>query len=75
MSNSKPRPRKTPKNTYTTSSGKTIKLNRSLGDRMKANKEAKAQRKAAYLSTLPKERWISKEEYSEHGPSIVHKKC
>ncbi len=57
MSNSKPRPRKTPKNTYTTSSGKTIKLNRSLTDRMKAGREAKAQRKAAYLSTLPKEHW------------------
>lgn len=53
-----PRPRrKAPKNTYTTSSGKTIKLNRSLGDRMRAGREAKAQRKAAYLSSLPKERW------------------
>src|ERR1700733_15390649 len=58
MSNSSPRPRrKLPKNTYTTSSGKTIKLNRSLTDRVKAGREAKAQRKAAYLSTLPKERW------------------
>jgi membrane peptidoglycan carboxypeptidase len=46
-----------PKNTYTTSSGKTIKLNHSLSDRMKAGREAKAQRKAAYLSSLPKERW------------------
>jgi len=57
MSDTRPRQRKTPKNTYTTSSGKTIKLNRSLGDRMRAGKEARAQRKAAYLSTLPKERW------------------
>src|SRR6185312_8933526 len=57
MSDTRPRQRKTPKNTYTTSSGKTIKLNRSLGDRMRASKEARAQRKAAYLSTLPKERW------------------
>jgi len=52
-----PRRRKTSKNTFTTKSGKTIKVNRSLGDRVKASKEAKAQRKAAYLSTLPKERW------------------
>ncbi|HUB92914.1 MAG TPA: transglycosylase domain-containing protein [Verrucomicrobiae bacterium] len=57
MSDRKPRPRKTPKNTYTTSSGKSIKLNRSIGDRVKASREAKAQRKAAYLSSLPKERW------------------
>lgn len=58
MTNSNPRPRKPKaKNTFTTKSGNTIKLNRSLSDRMKAGKEAKAQRKAAYLSTLPKEPW------------------
>lgn len=58
MSDSTPRPRrKAAKNTYTTRSGKTIKLNRSLSDRMKAGREAKARRKAAYLSTLPKEKW------------------
>jgi len=58
MSNSGQRKRrKLPKNTYTTTSGKTIKLNRSLTDRVRAGKEAKAQRKAAYLSSLPKERW------------------
>jgi len=58
MSDSSQRPRrKAPKNTYTTSSGKTIKLNRSLTDRVRAGREAKAQRKAAYLSSLPKERW------------------
>jgi membrane peptidoglycan carboxypeptidase len=55
-SNSRPR-RKAPKNSYTTSSGKTIKVNRSLTDRVRAGREAKAQRKAAYLSSLPKERW------------------
>jgi membrane peptidoglycan carboxypeptidase len=55
---SNPRPRrKIPKNSYTTSSGKTIKLNQSLTDRVRAGREAKAQRKAAYLSSLPKERW------------------
>jgi len=54
--NQRPR-RQSAKNTYTTKSGKTIKLNRNLGDRMRASREARAQRKAAYLSTLPKEPW------------------
>ena len=45
------------KNTFVTRSGKTIKINRSLGERMKANRDAKARRKAAYLSSLPKEPW------------------
>jgi hypothetical protein len=40
-----------------TKSGKTIKVNRSLGDRMKASREAKARRKAAYLSSLPAQPW------------------
>jgi membrane peptidoglycan carboxypeptidase len=59
MTNPSQRPRKSPasKNTFTTKSGKTIKVNRSFNDRMKASKEARAQRKAAYLSTLPKEPW------------------
>ena len=58
MSDSNPRPRrKAAKNTHTTGSGKTIALNRSLSDRVRASREAKAQRKAAYLSTLPKEPW------------------
>lgn len=58
MSEPTPRPRrKAAKNTYVTKSGKTIKINRSLTDRIKAGREAKAQRKAAYLSTLPKEPW------------------
>ena len=54
----KPQPRKRPgKNTFTTKSGSTIKLNRSIGERIKANREAKARRRAAYLSTLPKNRF------------------
>jgi len=58
MSDSTQRPRrKSGKNSYTTRSGKTIKLNRSMGQRMRAGREARAQRKAAYLSTLPKEPW------------------
>ncbi|MBL8122235.1 penicillin-binding protein [Candidatus Saccharibacteria bacterium] len=50
------RPRRSPsrsKNTFVTRSGKTIKVNRSLNERLKAGREAKARRKAAYLSSLP----------------------
>src|SRR5208282_5990441 len=51
-------PRRRPgKNTYITKSGNTIKLNNSLTDRISARKDAKARRKASYLSSLPKERW------------------
>lgn len=51
-------PRKRPgKNTFTTKSGNAIKLNRSLGERLKARREARARRRAAYLSTLPKDRF------------------
>ncbi|MFA5003922.1 MAG: transglycosylase domain-containing protein [Candidatus Saccharimonadales bacterium] len=57
MSNTPSRSRRKAKNTYTTKSGKTIKLNRSLSDRIKASRDAKARRKAAALSTLPKEPW------------------
>ncbi|HTB48863.1 MAG TPA: transglycosylase domain-containing protein, partial [Verrucomicrobiae bacterium] len=45
------------RNTITTKSGKTLRLNRSLSDRAKANKAARAAAKATYLSTLPKNRW------------------
>jgi membrane peptidoglycan carboxypeptidase len=45
-----------PKNTITTRSGKTIKLNRSLSDRHKARKAAQAATRATYLATLPKDR-------------------
>lgn len=44
-------------NTFTTKSGKTIKINRSLSERTKAKKDARAREKAAYLSTLPKNRF------------------
>ncbi|HEY5806235.1 MAG TPA: hypothetical protein VIS56_02500 [Candidatus Saccharimonadales bacterium] len=50
-------PRRRPgKNTFTTKSGTAIKLNRSLGERLKASRDARARRRAAYLSTLPKNR-------------------
>ncbi|HZL07830.1 MAG TPA: transglycosylase domain-containing protein [Candidatus Dormibacteraeota bacterium] len=45
------------KDTITTKSGKTIKLNRSLSDRVKARKAARSADKAAYLATLPKDRF------------------
>ncbi len=49
--------RRSAKNTFTTKSGTAIKLNRSLGERLKAGREARARRKAAYLATLPKDRF------------------
>ncbi len=44
------------KNQFTTKSGNNIKLNKSLGARAKARKDARLRNKAAYLSTLPKGR-------------------
>ena len=44
------------KNQHVTKSGKTIKINRSLGERLNARKGAKANRKAERLATLPKGR-------------------
>lgn len=44
------------KNVYTTKSGNTIKLNRSLSERVRANREAKTRKRAAYLSSLPHNR-------------------
>ena len=40
--------------TYTTPSGKTIRINRTLSDRIRAGKQARQASRAAYLSTLPK---------------------
>jgi membrane peptidoglycan carboxypeptidase len=47
---------RTVKNHYTTKSGNNIKLNKSLGAKAKARKDARLRAKAAYLSTLPKGR-------------------
>jgi membrane peptidoglycan carboxypeptidase len=55
--NKTPGRRRPGKNVFTTKSGNTIKLNRSIGERMKASREAKARKRAAYLSTLPKNRF------------------
>lgn len=57
MSSDRPRRSATRSRTYTTRSGKTIKLQQTLSARRKASKEAAAQRKAAYLSSLPAEPW------------------
>ncbi|HLZ15261.1 MAG TPA: transglycosylase domain-containing protein [Candidatus Saccharimonadales bacterium] len=56
--NRKPMGRRRPnKNTFTTKSGSTIKLHQSLVERFKAQRDAKARRRATYLSTLPKNRF------------------
>lgn len=59
MFNSKKSPgrRRPGKNTFTTKSGNSIKVNRSLSERVRANREAKARKRAAYLSTLPQGRF------------------
>ena len=46
-----------PRNTVTTQSGKTIKVNRTMSDRLKSRKQSAVNDKAAYLSTLPKDRF------------------
>ena len=46
-----------PKNTVTTKSGNTLKVNRSINDRRKASNAARSAEKAEYLSTLPKNRF------------------
>src|SRR5512146_45690 len=45
------------RDTITTRSGKTIKLNRSLSDRLKTRRASRSAAKAAYLATLPKDRF------------------
>jgi penicillin-binding protein 1A len=45
------------KNTFTTKSGNTIKLNNGFSDRIRASRDAKARRRAASLATLPKNPW------------------
>src|ERR1700722_4460202 len=45
------------KSSFTTRSGATIKINRSLTDRLRARHDDRARRKAARLATLPKGRF------------------
>ncbi|HVS58938.1 MAG TPA: penicillin-binding protein [Candidatus Saccharimonadales bacterium] len=46
-----------PSNSYITKSGNKLRLNRNFAQRMKANRAARKEQKALYLSTLPKNRW------------------
>ena len=52
----KPVGRNRHKNSVTTKSGKTLKVNSSFSTRAKVNKAARAAKRAEYLSTLPKDR-------------------
>ncbi len=53
------------KNQYVTKNGQKIKLHRNLGSRLKARKDARMRKKAAYLATLPKGR-IKRTMYRMH---------
>lgn len=58
MSNLKKKsgPRRPNKAVYTTRSGNTFKLHRSISEKIKAKRDARARKRAAYLATLPKGR-------------------
>ncbi len=47
-------PRRPHRNAFTTKSGKTIKLHRSISDKFRAKREMRTRRRAAYMATLPK---------------------
>ena len=57
--------------TVSTKSGRTIKINRSMSDRSKAKKAERAAAKAAYLATLPKDRW-KRYLYRMHPTRVYH---
>lgn len=57
MSNTQSPRRRPGRSTFTTKGGNSITLNRSMGERRRAAKDARARKRAAYLSTLPKNRW------------------
>ena len=59
-----------PRNTFTTKSGKNIKVNRTMGDRSKARKLSRDADKATYLSTLPKGR-IKRVLYRLHPKRVI----
>ena len=50
----KPQSRRVNKKYFVSRSGKSVKLNRSIADRFRSNKDGRAKRRAASLSTLPK---------------------
>ncbi len=62
--------RRSNKNVYTTRSGKTIKLNQSMSDRIRSKRSARAERKALYLSTLPKGR-VKRLLYRLHPKRVI----
>ncbi|HSW37254.1 MAG TPA: transglycosylase domain-containing protein [Candidatus Saccharimonadales bacterium] len=57
MASKGPRKPRRARSSFTTKSGNTIKLNQTFGDRLKTRKMNRATAKAAYLSTLPKDKW------------------
>lgn len=57
-------------NSFTTKSGKTIKIQRSMSGRKRARKEAKSREKAEYLSTLPKNR-VKRTLYRMHPKRVA----
>ena len=59
------------RNSVTTRSGKTLKVNSSLSSRAKVNKAARSTAKAEYLSTLPKER-IKRVLYRMHPKRVAN---
>lgn len=59
------------KSTFTTKSGNTINLNQSLSDRIRARRDDKARRRAAYLNTLPQNRW-KRLLYRMHPKRVFH---
>lgn len=59
------------KHSVQTRSGKTLRVNQSLGGRIKARKDEKARAKAAYMATLPKERW-KRILYRLHPKRVYH---
>jgi len=63
--------RRAGKRSYTTTSGKTIRINQSLSDRMRARQQTRDARKAAYLSTLPKNPFL-RALYRMHPKRVMH---
>ncbi|MEI7682839.1 MAG: transglycosylase domain-containing protein [Candidatus Saccharibacteria bacterium] len=70
-SNKPRKPGRVGKNYFVTKSGTTIKLHRSLTDRLKSSKNTRSMRKAAALSTLPKGQ--VKRVFARLGPKRLYK--
>lgn len=59
------------RNTFITKSGKTIKIHRNLTERIRANRDVAARRKAARLAGLPKSR-VKRFFYHFHPKRVYH---